>query len=72
MFEDGHSFTFDTVGEGRLGPSPNAGISHGCVMWRLVSGTGQFEGASGYITSNFTVGANGEVTDNQFGVLWVH
>jgi hypothetical protein len=40
-------------------------------MWRIDSGQGQFEGASGLITSNFTVGDDGEVTDNHFGVIFV-
>ena len=69
-FGDASSIQFSTVGEGRLGPSPEEGVQHGCVCWRVDSGEGQFEGATGLITSNFTVDAAGAVTDNQFGVLW--
>jgi hypothetical protein len=32
---------------------------------------GQFEGASGLITSNFTVSDTGEVVDHHFGALFV-
>ncbi len=70
-FGAGNSLSFETVGEGRLGPSPNEGTNSGCIMWRIVSGTGQFAGAEGYITSNFTVSGEGAVEDNQFGVIWV-
>ena len=66
----GHRFTFDTVGEGYLGPSPEDGLQHGSVIWRIESGQGQFEGATGLITSNFTVSSSGEVTDNHFGVIY--
>ncbi|MFW6076005.1 MAG: hypothetical protein ACOC9Y_10445 [Chloroflexota bacterium] len=70
-FGSGNSFRFSTIGEGYLAPSPEEGLNHGSVMWRVDSGEGQFAGASGIITSNFTFSADGEVTDNQFGVLWV-
>ncbi len=67
--EGGHGFSFDTVGEGYLGKSAEEGVLHGSVIWRIEKGQGQFEGATGLITSNFTVGGNGEVTDNHFGVI---
>ena len=69
-FGNAGSIRFSTVGEGRLGPSPEEGVQHGCVCWRVDSGEGQFEGATGFITSKFTVDAAGAVTDNHFGVLW--
>jgi hypothetical protein len=40
-------------------------------MWRVESGEGQFAGASGLVTSNFTLSATGEVTDNHFGLIFV-
>jgi hypothetical protein len=70
-FGDGNSFEFETVGQGQMGPSPIEGITNGAVVWRIVSGTGQFDGAQGYITSNFTVDGDGKVCDNQFGVIFV-
>lgn len=70
-FGDGNSFNFSTIGEGFMGPSPTDGLNHGSIMWRVDGGEGQFAGASGVITSNFTFSADGEAVDNQFGVLWV-
>lgn len=58
--------TFETVGAGHLGPSPVAGLQWGTVMWRITAGEGAFVGATGYITSNFTVSADGEVVDNHY------
>jgi hypothetical protein len=70
-FGEGNSFDFSTIGEGYLAPSPEAGLNFGAIHWRIDSGTGQFEGASGIITSNFTLSEDGAVTDRQFGVIWV-
>jgi hypothetical protein len=60
------SIQFDTVGVGYLGPSPLPETQWGVIAWRITAGDGEFKGASGYITSNFTVGANGEVVDNHY------
>jgi hypothetical protein len=62
---------FSTVDHGYLGDSAQPGLKSGVVMWRVDGGEGQFAGASGYITSNFTLSEAGEVTDNQFGVIFV-
>jgi hypothetical protein len=70
-FGDGNSFDFSTIGEGYMGSSPVDGLAHGAVSWRIHGGTGQFAGATGIITSNFTFSAEGEVTDYQFGVIWL-
>ena len=40
-------------------------------MWQVDSGEGQFAGASGLITSNFTVGEAGEVVDHHVGLIFV-
>jgi hypothetical protein len=66
-----HRLRFSTVGEGYLGGSPDPKVSHGTVMWRVDGGDGQFAGARGLITSNFTVDDVGGVVDNHFGLLWV-
>ena len=58
--------TFETVGVGHLGPSPLPETQWGAVIWRIAAGDGEFQGASGYITSNFTVSATGEVVDNHY------
>jgi hypothetical protein len=67
----GHSLRFSTVGSGYLAGSADPALKHGTVTWRVDSGEGQFAGASGLITSNFTIGEAGEVTDNHFGVIFV-
>jgi hypothetical protein len=63
--------TFKTVGHGILGPSPVDGLQRGAVIWEVTGGDGKLTGVTGLITSNFSVGAEGEVTDNQFAQLFV-
>ena len=63
--------TFKTLGHGVLGPSGIDGLQRGAVIWEVTEGTGQFAGATGLITSNFTVGAKGEVVDNQYVRLFL-
>jgi hypothetical protein len=65
------SIGFDTVGRGHVGPSADGRRSHGVVMWRVTGGDGRFAGAQGFITSNFTVTADGLVTDDHFARLYV-
>jgi hypothetical protein len=65
----GSSLSFDTVGQGRIGPAAAGGMA-GAVIWKIVEGKGRWAGASGYITSNFTVSEKGEVLDNQTAVLF--
>ncbi len=68
-FGAGNSVRFSTVGEGYFGTSVVPGLMHGVIGWRVDSGEGQFAGATGLITSNFTVDAAGAVTDHHFGLL---
>jgi hypothetical protein len=70
-YGDAGKVSFKTVGRGTLGPSPLPGIQRGAVMWEVTNGEGRFAGAQGLITSNFTVGAQGEVVDDQFARLFV-
>jgi hypothetical protein len=63
--------SFKTVGRGVLGPSGIEGLQRGAVIWEVTGGTGQLAGASGLITSNFTVGAKGEVVDSHFAQLFL-
>ena len=65
----GSSLSFDTVGQGRIGPAAGGGMA-GAVIWKVVEGKGRWAGAAGYITSNFTVSDKGEVLDNQTAVLF--
>jgi hypothetical protein len=55
--DSNHLLRFSTVGQGYLGGTLEASLQHGSVMWRVEGGDGQFDGASGLITSNFTLSA---------------
>jgi hypothetical protein len=70
-FGDGNRLQFSTIEHGYLGDGAYPKLKSGAVMWRVDSGEGQFAGASGFITSNFTLSDTGDVTDNQFGVIFV-
>lgn len=65
------SVVFVTVGRGTVGPSPVAGRVHGAVVWTVTGGEGRLAGARGLITSNFTVGAEGDVVDDQVARLYL-
>ena len=65
------TITFKTVGQGVLGPSPIEGVQRGTVSWEITGGDGRLKGAQGMITSNFTVDAQGQVTDNHFVRMFV-
>ena len=70
-FGGGHGFTFSTRGQGAMGPSADPDLIHGGICWQVDAGTGIFNGASGIITSNFTVSGTGEVVDSQWGVIFL-
>jgi hypothetical protein len=57
-------------GQGQLQASPDPHLLQGTVIWDVSSGEGQFEGASGRITSNFFLSDTGDLTDNQLGVIF--
>jgi hypothetical protein len=70
-YGDAGKVSFRTVGRGTIGPSPVPEVQRGAVMWEVTGGEGRLAGAQGLITSNFTVGAQGEVVDDQFARLYV-
>jgi hypothetical protein len=70
-FGDGNRLRFSTVGSGYLADGAEPGVKHGAVTWQVDGGEGQFAGARGLITSNFTVGADGAVADHHFGLLYL-
>ena len=57
---------FKTAGEGYIGPSPVEGLMAGAVIWTITEGDGEFKGAQGYITSNFSFNMQGEAVDNHY------
>lgn len=69
--EGRHRLHFSTVGEGYLAGSADPKRKHGAVTWKVDRGEGQFEGATGLITSNFFVSDDGGVIDNHFGVIFL-
>jgi hypothetical protein len=71
-FGHGNSVRFRSVGLGRLVPCPAPNLRHGTVVREVQGGDGQFLRAEGLITSNFLVSDTGEVTDNHFGLIFVH
>ncbi len=70
-FGGGNLFHFSTVGQGYLGSSADSALKQGSITWKLDRGEGQFEGASGLITSNFTLSETGEILDHHLGVLFL-
>jgi hypothetical protein len=63
--------TFKTAGQGVLGQSAVPGLQQGAVIWLVTGGDGQLAGATGLITSNFSMTADGELTDNQIAQLFL-
>ena len=69
-FGGGNSLRFSTLNKGHVAPSQAPGVTAGAIIWKIDGGEGQFAGATGLITSNFFFNEAGEVTDNQFGVIF--
>jgi hypothetical protein len=67
----GSDLYFRTLGTGSLVQSPEPGLRHGTVTWELDGGSGRFEHASGRITSTFTLTDDGEVADEQHGLIFL-
>ena len=70
-YGDAGRVAFRTVGQGATGASAIAGLRHGAVIWEVMRGEGRLAGAQGLITSNFTVGPDGQVIDNHFVRLFL-
>ena len=70
--EGEHRLRFSSVQDGYFAPSADPAWKQGCVIWKIEGGDGQFRGATGLITSNFVFSDAGDVSDNQFGVIFVH
>lgn len=64
----GNTLGFKELAKGTMAPAPDGG-SAGAIDWRIESGTGIFAGASGYVTSNFSVSDSGEVVDHQLASI---
>jgi len=65
------SVTFQTVGQSVFVASANPGLRHGAIVLEITGGEGQLAGATGLITSNFSVTAGNELTDLQFAQIFL-
>jgi hypothetical protein len=71
VFGPDSELRFRTLGTGHLAPSATPGLRHGTVTWELDGGRGRLAGATGRITSNFTVTDEGDVADEQLGLIFL-
>jgi len=56
---------------GHLTLSLDRNLRHDSAVSKIHGGRGQFDGASGRITSNFFLSDTGELTDNQLGLVFI-
>ena len=68
---NGHRLRFATVGSGYLGADTDLISRNGAVIWQVEGGEGQFAGAYGLITSNFSLDADHEMISHHLGVLFM-
>jgi hypothetical protein len=66
-----HALRFSTLGHGHLTSGFEPGTIAGAASWRVESGAGNFAGAHGFITSNFTITPSGERWDMHCGVIFL-
>lgn len=69
--EGAHELRFRSIHAGHLAPSALPRLMSGTVGWRVEGGIGRFEGATGLITSTFTLNDEGELSDYQCGLIFV-
>jgi len=66
-----HALRFSTLAPGHLAPSPIAGVMAGAVSWKVDSGSGTFAGATGVITSAFTLTDSGDISEYHCGLIFL-
>lgn len=69
--DDENVLRFSAIGEGHLSPVAQSGMVAGTVSCNITGGEGQFAGASGFISSNFTLTATGELNDFHAGLIFL-
>lgn len=67
----GSELRLRTLGTGHLARRAGGGLRHGTVTWDIDGGSGRLAGATGRITSNFNVTEEGEVADEQLGLIFL-
>lgn len=70
-FGHGNRLFLRTGDDGHLEGSADQHLRHGTTVFGVVGGTGQFDGATGHVTSNFVLSDTGELTDNQLGMVFL-
>jgi len=68
-FGTGDSVTFRA--RGALGASPDPHYRHGTAILEVTGGRGRLAGARGYVTSNFLLADDGDLTDHHLGLLFL-
>jgi hypothetical protein len=66
-----HQLRFATAGPGHLVVNPDSGKVTGTARWEIEGGKGQFDGAEGFIASNFTLNGQGELAELHCGMIFV-
>ncbi len=71
--DDGNSnvLRFSTLGDGHFSTSIAPGTMAGSASWKVDGGAGRFAAARGFITSNFTLNEQGELSDFHCGLIFV-
>ncbi len=66
-----HVLRFSTAGTGHVSSGIDPGMIAGAATWRVEGGEGQFAGARGFITSNFTITSTGDRCDLHCGMIFL-
>ena len=69
--ESQHVLRFSTVANGHFTSSPEPGSITGTANWKIEGGSGQFAGASGFISSTFVLTESGDLNDIQSGLIFL-
>ncbi|HEX4747221.1 MAG TPA: hypothetical protein VFU99_10105 [Gaiellaceae bacterium] len=70
-FGRGDALRFRSLGTGTLDRAPDGEVRHGASVLEVADGAGRYAGARGRITSNFVLGPDGAITDEQVLVLFI-
>jgi len=70
--DDGeHILRFSTIGRGHIDLECEPGVMAGGANLKVEGGEGQFNGARGFIASNFTINGAGERSDYHCGMIFL-
>lgn len=67
----GEELRFRTLGNGQLIRAADLGLCCGTVTWEIDGGPGRCERATGRISSTFTLTDDGELADEQLGLIFL-